>query len=146
MRFEANNEVLQSSIIGHIVRSTPKYFDIERLNEVKHKAYFSTVQGTRDNVPIDAVGLTFDSNYNIVISERTEGHLMKLSLSGDLVQESNFRGEFKNSCGICINSKQEILVTDGKLDKIFRFNSNLKLLQIIGSYLGTKFGSLNFPW
>jgi len=71
---------------------------------------------------------------------------MKLNIKGELLVESNLKSEFKNSCGVCVNIKKEILVTDGKLNKIFRFSSNLKLLQIIGSYLGTRYGSLNFPW
>jgi hypothetical protein len=100
---------------------------------------------------LDIVGLTIDDPdsaeiSNIIIPERNEGNLMKLNINGDLLIESNLKSEFKNSCGVCINNKKEILVTDGKLNKIFRFSSNLKLLQIIGSYLGTRYGSLNFPW
>lgn len=101
---------------------------------------------TNEKMPLDVVGLTLDSDTNIILPERNEGNLMKLNLNGELIGESNLKTEFKNSCGLCINCKKEILVTDGKLNKIFRFNSNLKLLQIIGSYLGSRYGSLNFPW
>lgn len=144
IRFEPNSEVLNSSIIGYIIKLKQTYFNIDRLSEVKSKYLISMT--TNEKMPLDVVGLTLDSDTNIILPERNEGNLMKLNLNGELIGESNLKTEFKNSCGLCINCKKEILVTDGKLNKIFRFNSNLKLLQIIGSYLGSRYGSLNFPW
>ena len=135
---------MQSSIIGHIVKLKQSYFKIDRLQEVKSKLLISSTEN--EKISLDVVGLCLDWDLNVLISERTEGRLMQLNMTGGVLSKSNFRSEFKNSCGVCINSKKEILVTDGKLNKIFRFNSNLKLLQIIGSYLGTRYGSLNFPW
>ena len=144
IRFEPNSEILQSSIIGHIVKLKQSYFKLERLQEVKSKMLITSTEN--EKISLDVVGLCLDWDSNILISERTEGRLMQLNMNGSILSKSNFRSEFKNSCGVCINSKKEILVTDGKLNKIFKFNSNLKLLQIIGSYLGTRYGSLNFPW
>ena len=146
--------MLNSSILGYLIKLKPSFLNIEKLTEVKSKKIITSTSSATNplkSFPLDIVGLTIDDpdnarSSNIIIPERNEGNLMKLNINGELLAESNLKSEFKNSCGVCINIKKEILVTDGKLNKIFRFGSNLKLLQIIGSYLGTRYGRLNFPW
>lgn len=137
-------------MIGYLVKLNSNRDPDLKLNflqEVKSKHILESTSDSKYSLDIVCLSNeSVENSQNIIVSERNEGSLMKLSLDAQLISESNLKNEFKNSCGICVNYKKEIFVTDGKLNKIFKFNSNLRLIQIIGSYLGTRYGSLNFPW
>ena len=81
--------MLNNSIIGYIIKVKQTHLNIDKLTEAKSKTLFSATSNLK--FPLDIVGLTLDSDSNIIVPERNEGNLMQLSMNGELLNESNLK-------------------------------------------------------
>lgn len=72
----------------------------------------------------DIHGVAVDREDNIIVADTGNYRLLKISLSGKLIESTN--GDLRQPIGLCINrSNDEICVTDRAEHKIVIFNSDL---------------------
>lgn len=87
-----------------------------------------------------------DTNSDILVSERNENRLIKIDKYCNFIKGSSSFSQLSNSCGICTNCLNQILVTDAKYNLLLKFNTEFNLIQSVGPYLGLKYGKFNYPW
>lgn len=146
-KFVPNEEITpyNYSFVGTFKFTNKMVLNVSNLKEMKRKTFFYAT--TKDpEINLNLVSLTIDWSSDIILSERNENRLIKIDKNCSYIDGSSFLNELSNSCGICTNSLNQILVTDAKYNTVLKFNSEFNLVQSVGPSLGKRFGKLNYPW